>query len=134
MMDPQDAEWIRANVLAPKLGKRLTQPVYMGQDTCLHLADPVCHGCVLGYHGGCSGWSWPRIPETWISDHHGSRLFWDYGSHYLVWTPPRRCECTCPQTAARRPAPAPALSAPKAESRTPRPTPTYEQPDLFATT
>ena len=131
MMDPHDAAWIRENVIDPVFGRQLTQPVYMGQTECLHLADPVCHGCVLGYHGGCSGWSWPLLHETEIANHRGSSLWWDYGSHYLVWTPPRRCECACPQTAARRPTPAaaPALSAPKAES----PRVAYEQPDLFAT-
>lgn len=132
-MDPQQAEWILEHVLNPTFGNQVTQPTYRGQGTCLHLATPVCHGCFLGYHGGCSGWSWPRIPETWITDHHGSHLFWMSGSHYLVWTSPRRCECLCPRQATWRPPPvaSPTLSAPKAESR-PR-TVNYEQPDLFTT-
>ncbi|MEV2277825.1 hypothetical protein AB0I72_19795 [Nocardiopsis sp. NPDC049922] len=104
-MAPEQADQVMEEVHRTKLGRRSLQPNLAGQRHCLHLATPVCEGCIRGYHGGCTGWSWPRLHETWIRDSDGSDLFWANGSHYLVWTPPR--ECVCPCRTENTPAPAP---------------------------
>lgn len=92
-MSPDQAAWVDGTVLRPRLGKSLRQPQLMGQQTCLHLAEPVCTRCSLGYHSICTGASWPELHETWICDSHSSWLYWADGDHYRVWTPPRRCAC-----------------------------------------
>lgn len=88
------AEWIRVNVLG-RINGTLT-PHIAGQRTCLHLPEPVCSGCRLGYHGACTGQSWGDLHATWIRDHSGSHLFWqDLGDECQVWVAPRPCECGC---------------------------------------
>ncbi|MEV2277740.1 hypothetical protein AB0I72_19350 [Nocardiopsis sp. NPDC049922] len=126
-----EADQVIEQVHRPRLGRRTLQPNYMGQNSCLHLASPVCDGCSRSYHRGCSGWSWPRLHETWIRDSDGSDIYWREDTPHLVWNPPRRCACSC---SAARPA-APAATLPPARSSRPTPAPTQnpapEQPALF---
>ncbi len=124
------ADQVLAEVHRPRLGRRSLQPHVMGQDECLHLAAPVCGGCARGYHGGCSGWSWPSLHETWIRDSDGSDLFWAEGSRYLVWTAPRECACSCETAKPPTAAPAPRPHRPAAATG-PAPQPAAVQAPLF---
>ncbi|WP_304455993.1 hypothetical protein [Nocardiopsis sp. YSL2] len=70
------ADQVLAEIHQPRAWAPLAPPARHGAGQCLHWPPPSAGGCARGYHGGCSGWSWPELHETWIRDSGGSDLFW----------------------------------------------------------
>lgn len=115
-MTPEQAAWVRENILDRIHG--LLVPRIAGQTTCLHIPQPNCDSCRLGYHRICTGRSWGDLHAGWIRDRHGSYLYWAGGASWWcrLWIAPRRCACSCVKNRPDRPEPVPTRSPAAAAS------------------